>query len=222
MDASFSRSSFPPGGWQFHQAQTGWSNPHPMMTTFDGCVRAIIKHREQNPALCIKHNWSRDPIVVGNELEAFTRLRCGWPTPQPVAPPSVIAGAAVGVVGTVDEIKRLAFGTGLLINWAESGEPPVDQALAEERAKTCANCPYNDIRRYEEWLNHPLNTMLKQRISRLIALKLSTRTDAKLGICNELFAPCNFLVHEPSELVTKKIASKPSVKPWDQCWLKKG
>lgn len=193
----------------------------PMMTTFDQCVRAIINHREKNPALCIKHHLSKDPVVVGNELEAFTRLRCGIPMPQPTPPPVTLAGGPVGVVGTVDEIKRLAFGTSLLIRWAEGGEGPVDQAEAEERAKTCLNCPLNDVRRYEEWLNHPLTTMLKQRISRIIAMKLRTASDARLGVCNAMFAPNPILVHEPLELLRKKIAQKDSVKPWDQCWLKK-
>lgn len=193
----------------------------PMGTTFDQCVHKIIEHREKNPALCIRHNLSRDPAVVGNELESYTRLRCGWPAPQPTPPPVLLPGGALGVVGTVDEIKRLAFGTSLLISWAESSEGPVDVNVAEERAKTCLNCPLNDVRRYEEWLNHPLTGMLKQRISRISAMRLRTASDAKLGVCNALFAPNSILVHEPLELLQKKVAQKDSVKPWDQCWLKK-
>lgn len=219
--SSFSRTQFPPGGWQFIQAVTGWAAPTPISSTFDQTVRLIIQHREKNPALCIRHNLSKDPIVVGNELEAYTRLRCGWPVNIPPPPPALIVGAPTGVVGTVDEIKRLAFGSSLLIDWEEGGELPVDQAVAEKRAETCVNCPLNDVGKYEEWIRHPLAQMLKFRLPRLISAKLKTHKDAQLGLCQALFSPNSFLVHEPSALVNKKIAQKPSVNLWDQCWLKK-
>lgn len=218
---SFSRSQFPPGGWQFHQAVTGWSAPTPISSTFDQTVRLIIAHREKNPAICIRHGLSKDPVVVGNELENFTRLRCGIPAPTPTPPPTSIPGLPVGVVGTVDEIKRLAFGSSLLIDWEESGELPVDQAVAEERAKVCMICPMNSIQKYEEWLKHPLAAMLKHRILRVMAMHLKTHSDAKLGICTGLYCPTNLLVHEASHLVTKKMAQKTSVNVADCCWLKK-
>ncbi len=221
MDASFSRTQFPAGGWQFHQAQTGWSAPTPISSTFDQTVRLIIVHRQKNPAICLKHGLSVDPVVVGNELENFTRLRCGIPLPTPTPPPVLVPGVTASVVGTVDEIKRLAFGSSLLIDWAESGELPVDQAVAEGRGQTCAACPLNNVGKYEEWIKHPLSAMLKVRTARITSMKLITRKDAQLGLCEALFAPNSFLVHEPSELLQKKIAQKPSINLWDQCWLKK-
>lgn len=220
MTASFSRTQFPPGGWQFHQAHTGWSNPHPMMTTFDQCVQAIIKHRTQNPALCLKHGLSKDPVVVGNELENFTRLRCGIPAPAPPAQPAILPGVAAGVVGSVDEIKRLALGSSILVAWEESGDVAVDQGVAEERARVCAACPLNSVQKYEEWLRHPLTGMLKYRMVRVSAMKLSTRSDARLGLCEGLYCPTPILVHEPSGIVTKKMEQKGSVKLDDSCWLK--
>ena len=208
MEASFSRSQFPNGGWQFHQAVTGWSNPAPMMHTFDAVVRLIIQHRQKNPALCIRHGLSTDPIAVGNELEAYTRLRCGIPMPTPTVSVATIPGMPVGVVSSVDEIKRLAFGSSLLLDWEQSGEVPVDQAVAEERAKTCVGCPMNSVAKYEEWLKHPLAMMLKYRLVRVMKMGLKSASDAQLGLCDALFTPNPILVHEPSALVQKKIEQK--------------
>jgi hypothetical protein len=56
---------------------------------------------------------------------------------------------------------------------------------------------------------------------RLMGLKLTTKTDARLGMCSAVYAPNAFLVHEPAELVKKKIASKGSVNLADCCWLRK-
>ena len=75
-----SRTQIPNGGWQFHQAETGWTAPTPIASTFDQTVILIIKHRMANGALVVKHNWAVDKVSVGNELEAFTRSRLNIPT----------------------------------------------------------------------------------------------------------------------------------------------
>jgi len=66
----------------FRQALTGWVNPNAMVG-FDASVKAIIKHRQANPAIAAKHALSTDPTDVGNELEKYTRLRLGIPLVQP-------------------------------------------------------------------------------------------------------------------------------------------
>jgi predicted GH43/DUF377 family glycosyl hydrolase len=69
----FSRTRFPPGGWQFHQPETNWQNPRPLSSTFDQTVQAIAKMRADNPAAKL----SRDVTQIGNELELYNRRRCG-------------------------------------------------------------------------------------------------------------------------------------------------
>ena len=221
MDQTFSRTQFPPGGWQFHQPQTGWSAPLPKASTFDQTVRQIISHRMNNPAVCIKHKLSRDPVVVGNELEKFTRLRCGIPLPTPPPPSMMLPAMPNSPVDSIENIKRMAFGSAVLMDWAESAEPAVDQAEASRRAEICARCPLNDIGRYEEWLTMPFTQMLKRRITRVEAMKLHTPADSKLGLCKEIFAPCSLLAHEPAGFVTKKMDKNPSVNVDGSCWLRK-
>lgn len=221
MSPSFSRTQFPPGGWQYHQPQTGWSPTTPLSSTFDQTVLKIIEHRLKNPALCIKHRLSTDINVVGNELEKFTKMRLGIPLANPAPPSVLLPGLNTGPIDSIEKIKRMAAGSGVLMDWAESGQGPVDQATAEDRAKTCARCPLNQVDQFEEWLKMPLTLMLQQRIARISAMKLKTQTDAKLGLCNGLFAPCSILVHEPSEIAQKKVSKNPSVNLWDLCWIKK-
>jgi len=215
----FSRSQFPPGGWQFYQPHTGWAPPTPKSSTFDQTVMLIIKHRQQNPALVVRHSMSLDIATVGKELETYTRMRLGMPLQAVTAPPMLLPGLAGGVVGTVSEIKKLAFGSGILIDWAESSQPPVAQAAADARANVCAACPLNDTAKLEEWLKMPLAIMLKSRINRLDGMGLKVPNPARLGLCKALFSPTPYLVHEPKELITGRM--KPGKHdPLDtKCWI---
>lgn len=87
--STLSLTQTPPGGWQFFQAQTGWSAPTPIASTFDQTVVLIIKHRLANPAIVGKHNLRTDRDGVAAELLAFNKARLGLPEgdgPPPPAP----------------------------------------------------------------------------------------------------------------------------------------
>lgn len=214
MNNTFSRTQFPPGGWIFNQPQIGWSNPTPISTTFDSTVTLIIKARQKNPAMCIRHNLSTDPTTVGNELEAFTRLRLGIPSATPPAPLAILP--ALGGVG-VEDIKKIAAGAAILIDWDKSGQPAVTSVLADSRALICLACPKNDVSKLENWRKVPVAGALQSRIARVTAMHLKTPSDQRLGLCEATFAPTAQLVHAPLAIVTGRFKNKASLD--SKCWV---
>lgn len=215
-----SRSQFPPGGWQFHQAHTGWSAPTPKSSTFDQTVILIRQHRLNNGAMCVRHNLSTDIAAIGKELEHYTKLRIGMPLTVAAPPPMLLPGVTGGVVGTVSEIKKLAFGSGILIDWSESNQAAVFAGEAETRASKCVTCPLNDRAKYEEWLKMPLAMMLKARITRIDSMALKTTKEPQLGLCTALFSPTHYLVHEPKELITARMKPGKHDPLDEKCWLR--
>lgn len=96
-----SRDKFPPMGWTFYQAETGWHAPAPMSTSFIRTRDQIISHRRLNPAFPL----TTDPDAVEWELENFTVLRLGPssnyvygadPLPQSAPLPNVVKKRGCG------------------------------------------------------------------------------------------------------------------------------
>lgn len=113
------------------------------MVGFQASVDAIVKHRKQNPAITAKHSLSIDPVVVGDELEKYTRARLGIPAVQPTFFQQSSSRLPSRVVAAAADIKRAAQGTAVVLDWLTSGGAPVAQALANKRASICAGCVKN-------------------------------------------------------------------------------
>ena len=191
----------------------------PMAHTFDQQVRDIIKPRQQNSAMMVRHRWTLDPIAVGDELERYTRLRCGWPMSAPPSPAPSIPGIGPMTVNAVSDIKRLASGAGMLMAWNDGGDPPVYTATAETRAQTCVVCPRNSQGKLSEWLGVPVAAALKNRLARLTALNLKTSADVRLGLCEACSVPTSTLVHEPSAIIERKLKPEYRSDLDPKCWI---
>lgn len=205
-----SRSQFPPGGWEFFQPQSKWSAPTPKSSTFDQTVILIIKHRQSNGAMTVKHRLPTDVAAVGNELENYTRMRLGIPLigadlPK-MMPPASVPAMSGAVRGVVAEVKKIAAGAALLMEWEESGLPPVVRELAETRAGICADCPKNEKgKSLSEWFTVPVADMARRRFQRLHELNLTTASDAELNVCTACLCPLKLKVHSPGELILKRL-----------------
>src|SRR5579859_688710 len=211
MNEPFSRSQFPPGGWEFYQPQTGWKPPTPKSSTFDQTVQLVIRHRLANPAITDKHKLSLDVVAVGNELETYTRLRLGLApmgaasVPKPMPPPASpsLSEAAQGAVAAV---KKIASGAALLLEWEQSGLPPVPAEVAEQRASVCDGCPKNPVEKpFSHFFTEPAAENIKARLSRLHSLNLKTSHDANLNVCTACLCPLPLKVWAPMELILKRL-----------------
>lgn len=227
MQQPFSRSEFPPGGWEFYQPQTRWAAPTPKSSTFDQTVNLIIKHRFANPAITATHGLSTDPASVGNELENYTRARLGrpamgqdFPKSMPPAPAPAVSGAAQQLVAVV---KQVAAGAALLLEWEESGIPPVDRGTAECRAVLCSDCPKNSAEKdLTQIFTVPAASLMKRKFERLFSLNLSTSVDDKLNVCTACLCPLKLKVHTPLDLILKRLTGEQRAKLDPRCWILKG
>lgn len=221
--STFSRSQFPPGGWEFYQSQTGWSAPLPKANTFDQQVVNIIKHRLANPALLVKHKWATDAASVGNELEQYTRMRLGIPSAPKSMPPAAAPPMPGAVAQSVAAVKKLASGVAFLLDWEESGLPPEPPEVSEARAAICADCPKNDKHKsITEIFTVPTAAMIKRRFERLNSLKLSTTRDAELNVCQACYCPLQLKVHSPMSLIQKRLKPEQRAELDPRCWILKG
>jgi len=217
---SLSRSQTPPGGWQFHVPQTGWSAPTPVASTFDQTVQLIIKHRLANPAITAKHNLSTDTTIVGKELEAFTRLRLGLPAddvPKTVPPRSlsaVVAGAVAGV-------SRVTEGAAPLIEWLDSGGQAVAPEISSVRASICATCPKNGAGDFTKWFTVPVSEAIRHELSKRQDLQLQTAFDDKLGVCSVCLCPLRLKCHSPIEIIAKHLKAERRAELPEFCWILK-
>jgi len=217
--SELSHTTFPPGGWMFTQPQTGWSNPSPMGTTFDGTVAKIYEMRRKNPAICLRHKLAMDMPSIAKELDLYTRRRIGMPMPAPPAPPMSLGGFSSPIITNVSDVKKLAIGAGLLMEWDASGAGKVPQDEANARAKVCVDCPMNSVANYEHWLKIPVAGSLTSRIERLKSLKLVTSHDSKLGLCKATSCPTSYLVHAPRPILDKRIGLKVRPSLDAKCWV---
>ncbi len=225
-DAAFSRETFPAGGWSFYQPQTGWQNPMPKASTFNQSVQAIIKHRAANPAIVAKHSLSLDPIVVANELETYTRARLGLPAiggalPK-MTPPQEAPKLSEGVKQAVAAVVKLAAGGALLLDWEQSGLPPVDKEVAESRAAVCADCPQNAKgKSLTDLFTVPAANMIKRRFERLEGMNLVTSKDAELATCQACLCPLRLKIFSPMEIIQKHLKPAQRSELDKRCWILK-
>lgn len=227
------RRVFPPGGFQYTQAQTGWTAPPG--ATFDEVVVAIIRHRQANP----RFGLPTDPEMVANELDMFTCLRLNNdpnycspmgepPKPSGLSPqtsPTWRARAgqkAAAVAGRVAAgVGKVRVGVRVLLDWLGSGGKPVAPALAEARAAVCAKCPHNKQGGLETWFTAPIAEIIRQQLAVKNDMQLTTSQDAVLWTCDvcickmdlKVWCPLSFIKENP--LPPESVAQLP-----DFCWLK--
>jgi hypothetical protein len=212
------RNETPPGGFQFHQAQSGWSAPTPVASTFNQTVELIIQHRRANPAMTAQHKLSLDPGAVGTELESYTARRLGLPDPKPQPPPATKAVLSGVVVAAVDNVKKLAAGAAVLFEWENSGEMPVAPELANKRAEICADCPKNSKEGLARWFTVPISETIRRQFEKLHKLSLTTPSDSKLGTCAACVCPLSMLVHTPLHLKLKRMTPEVRADLDPRCW----
>lgn len=214
------RSQFPNGGWTFFQASTNWWAPAPGSNTFDQQVINIIRHRLANPAITAKFKLATDVPTVAGELEQFTAKRLGWPDPKSSPPPmrQQLSGAALAAV---DSIKKLAAGNALLLEWQESGLPPVPAEVAAERATVCAGCPKNDPGGLVKYFTGPVADAIRKRLGKLHEMNLTTPSDDKLQVCAACLCPLRLKVHTPIQLITKRLKPQFRADLDPRCWILK-
>ena len=224
-------NSWPPGGWQFYQPETGWSNPGPMISTFQQTVNNIINMRRANP----RFKLPSDYLSCARALEQYTEARIGHhhkycigvddEAQKKTTPPTFPLQPNPSRLAAVAGVDPRA-----LLEWLGDGGTPVERDLAEKRAAICADCPENssgpkcpESRRnsWLEWVTGPVSIALKKYLSIKNKLKIETSRDKDIGRC--LACKCELLlkVHTPlnhiKDNMEPEVLSKLRSVP--KCWV---
>lgn len=218
------------GGWKFRQPQFGnWQNPMALVG-FDASVKEIIKVRERNKALSLKHNLGTDYLTVANELIEYNRVIRGLPLtdfipkPNPLWQSSRSAGVAVAADARptwFKQLGRLGKGVLTLANWLGDDGVPVEATLSEQRAITCADCPKNAKGDLFSFFTKPASELIRRQLEERNALNLSTTQDEQLGICSACGCPLRLKVHVPLSFIRAHMSTEDTTKLDPRCWITK-
>jgi len=150
---------FPPGGWMY--SEEGWNAPAPLGTGFRDQIVNIANFRRQNPRLNLSPNLADCEQALHNFTAARLNYHVNWceafdedskknsPTHQTYSPKDS-KDVQPGVVERFwNRFKNDARGLAILGRWIGDGAVPVDQSVADERARACLRgnggntCPHN-------------------------------------------------------------------------------
>lgn len=217
-----SKSSFPPGGYQFYQPETNWSAPMPMVDDFGTTINKIINHRLANP----RFNLPTDYSVVSQELETFTCTRIKFDPShcelkkklnsvsnnhngQPI-----LKGLAAGLA----VVKKWAKGVVVLSDWLGSGGIPASRKVAQRRADICLKCPLNDT---GEWsFSDEAASKIKAQLEAKKQLNLTTKGEEGLGHCSACGCNLALKVNVPLDFILPHTDPEVMEKLHSDCWIK--
>lgn len=211
----------------FRQPQMDWQiEDEYRQNGFNEAVKRIAQIRRANP----RFDLPTDLPTIAVELENYTveRLRSvpggdQWVTPGEAPPlPFQKRLRTEGFAGGVAAVKEFAqssvAGIGLWLEWF-STSGPVESALAEARATTCSICPLNQPATGLNSLSELAGKELAQLLGSLRQKKLSTKHDAKLGVCTACLCPLQAKVFAPLDLAMKHMRPEAHAKFDKSCWL---
>ena len=214
------RNKFPPGGFRYYAPQTNFSITP--WVSFDVAVQQIIAHRRANPYQCQVNNWSLDPMIVADELDAFNTNVCkqmNWDAYITEGGPETGDPKAQSHQSLSSRAAQLAAGIKTIAAWELGGGNVVKREVANARAKICAACVKNE--------QGDLSTFFTEQAARLIRLQLETKNNMKLhtdfdpllGLCSACGCVCKLKVWAPLDIIRKEM--KPEVKAAlaGNCWV---
>ena len=157
-------------------------------------------------------------VNVDHEMNWRQYITSGEPPEAPqIRPPG---GFTPGqMMSYLSPVKKLAAGAALLMDWDESGRPPVDPSLAEQRASVCATCPKNSTDEISAWFTVPVSSAIKARLGRLHAMKLSTSHDDKLNVCSACLCPLRLKVWTPIDIIKSRLKPEMLNELDQRCWI---
>ena len=225
-----SRQKFCPNGFQFYIAPLKWQAPR--MASFDQIVNGAISALKANPTVARQLGWDLSYNAMADRCDEFNAAICqsmGWsdyisepagvslPKSQPRDQQTILQNLRSAVAAS----KELVAGAKTLIEFLDSGEPPVDKDVAESRAAVCAACPKNEPGDFTKWFTSPAAELIRRQIERAQSRSLTTSMDAKLNLCTACHCPLRLKVHIPLPWIVKRLSPEQMarLKEAPACWI---
>lgn len=220
-----------PGGFKFILPPLNWSaGSFVSFNQIANQVEALIK---SNPSIAVQQGWPTNRTDIENWIDGYNAQLCavnGWtnyihegtdslPVPKPQTPHR--QNLLQNLKSAAVKSKELMRGARTLLEWLQSGEPPVERELAISRATICVSCPHNRKDAMTEWFTVPAAEMIKKQIQEAQSRDMTTPLDEKLNVCDLCFCPLPLKVQTPAKWIKEHISpetlSKLSGVPG--CWV---
>lgn len=223
-----SRTQHPPHSFRFIQPEAGQTNE--FVGSFNAVVQQVITLRNANPFLADRHGWRLDLAGVEDEVDSYNAVRCiagGWtnfvvmddaspPAPTYVMPPPSQKKSVVG------QLRNVAAGVGVLLEWLGSGAKPVEQSLADSRASICSICPKNDGGDFTAYFTEPIANKIRTQLEIRSDLQLRTAHDDKLTVCSACDCPLKLKIWVGLDHILAHTSDDVKASLDKNCWILKG
>lgn len=217
-----------PNGLSFYQPQTGWTpRPH---SSFQGIVEALMAHRQGNAYLAQKHGWAMDRKAVEDEVDQWNAAVCaanGWSDyitetgpGRPVRSPFSSQDQPYQFP-PFQQLRQVAAGGKIIVEWIASGEEAVPKDKAEGRAAVCCACPMNERGDWTRFFTIPVSEAIRHEMSKRREWNLSTSKDGELHVCTACSCPLPLMVHVPLEIKLKAMNQQTRDALHKDCWIRK-
>jgi hypothetical protein len=215
-----------PNGYLYVQRETGFDISKVMPHTnndFYAVAQAIRQHRLANPSFKL----STSMPAIEEELERVNVARIaaipgatdvylmdvgGSASFHQAPTPSLLLPAAV---------KSLNAGARTILDFEESGEPPVSNEQATKRAEICVTCPRNETGGLSRFFTIPASELIKKQLERAHEMKLTTALDNQLNVCSACLCPLKLKIHFPLAFIIKHMSEEVKAKLDPRCWITK-
>jgi hypothetical protein len=205
-----------PGGFKFSLPPLNWTAG--AFTSFDTIVNQVDRLIAANPGIAGQYGWPTKRVDIENWVDGYNAQLCafnGWtnyvhdgtelvsvpktPTPHRQTLLQNLKSAAA-------TSKELMRGARSLLDWLQSGEPPVDRDLAIARATICVACPHNNKNPMTEWFTVPASELIRKQIAEAVSRDMTTPLDEKLNICDVCYCPLPLKVQTPVKWIKEHIS----------------
>lgn len=217
-----------PNGLTFYLPAVKWkARPG---SSFDTIARELLKVIKANPALAKQHQWPNEIRGVEDWVDLYNATVCqkmgwnkyiqeeeaGWVPKSPAPHQQAVLASLRNAAATAKELVR---GAQTLMEWDDSGEPPVPAAQALKRAQVCCACPLNDPSDLTAWFTVPAAELIKRRVQKFQSRQLTTERDEDLHLCTACHCPLKLKVHIPIAWITKRLSPDQRAKLHPTCWI---
>lgn len=195
--------------WSFSEAIEWYrgialANPAFGLTTDPAKITRFI---DQQNALRMSSMAGGDSYIIREGGPAFMETKKAT-----LLKPIVVAG---------DKVRQLAAGAAILAEWLGDGAHPVDSPTADARAAICATCPQNGRGDLTRWFTVFASETIRKQISAAQDQKLTTPSDAQLGICHACLCPLKLKVHVSLANIKNHLPDPIRAKLDPRCWILK-
>lgn len=218
-----------PNGYVFYLPEAKWSAPKnfPSFTVVCNALEQVIK---ANSYLAARHKWPTDRNGIEDWVDMYNATVCarmGWDDyivsdtggSAPKASPLHQQQTLQSLRSAAALAKELVAGARSLMEWEDSGEPPVGQDLSTHRAIVCSGCPLNEKGDYTRWFTVPAAELIKRRVEKAQKRGLSTARDELLHVCTACHCPLKLKVHIPLGWIVKRLTPEQKARLDPKCWI---